>query len=153
MSPAMDDRDCVAFLQWALPRLGMRWHGFRKVRHRVCKRIDRRLRELGLRDPDAYRTWLQAHPHEWSTLDSLCTVTISRFARDRMVFAVLQERVLPELASRVPKGAVTSESCRPCAQQFADALEEFVREHPWQFFNFYDLWDVEAEAAAEEKTP
>jgi chemotaxis protein methyltransferase CheR len=96
----MDDPDCVAFLQWALPRLGMRWQGFRKVRRRVCKRIERRLRELGLRDPDAYREWLQAHPGEWSTLDSLCTVTISRFGRDRLVFAVLQEHVLPELASR-----------------------------------------------------
>ena len=26
------------------------------------------------------------------------------------------------------------------AQQFADCLEEFVREFPWQFYNFYDLW-------------
>jgi predicted LPLAT superfamily acyltransferase len=26
------------------------------------------------------------------------------------------------------------------AQQFIACLEEFVQEHPWQFFNFYDLW-------------
>lgn len=39
-----------------------------------------------------------------------------------------------------PEHARSSEACRPYAQQFADILEAFVREHPWQFFNFFDLW-------------
>jgi predicted LPLAT superfamily acyltransferase len=30
------------------------------------------------------------------------------------------------------------------AQQFIACLEGFVQEHPWQFFNFYDLWHDEA---------
>lgn len=33
-----------------------------------------------------------------------------------------------------------SSSYAPYAQQFADCIERFVREHPWQFHNFYDLW-------------
>jgi len=33
----MNDNDCVEFLQWALPRLHLRWPGFRKVRAQVCK--------------------------------------------------------------------------------------------------------------------
>ncbi len=28
----------------------------------------------------------------------------------------------------------------PYAQQFANCLAEFVHDHPWQFFNFFDLW-------------
>jgi predicted LPLAT superfamily acyltransferase len=28
----------------------------------------------------------------------------------------------------------------PYAQQFADCLEQFVQDYPWQFFNFFDLW-------------
>jgi len=32
-------------------------------------------------------------------------------------------------------------SYAPYAQQFADCMEEFVREHPWQFHNFFDLWN------------
>ena len=44
----MKDEQCVRFLRWALPQLGMRWPGFRKVRKQVCKRIDRRLQDLGL---------------------------------------------------------------------------------------------------------
>ncbi|MCH8155613.1 MAG: hypothetical protein IH786_10185 [Proteobacteria bacterium] len=38
----MPDRDCVGFLQWCLPRLGLRWPGYRKVRRTVCKRVGRR---------------------------------------------------------------------------------------------------------------
>lgn len=41
----------------------------------------------------------------------------------------------------VPPGLGRSaEEYVPYAQQFIACLEEFVQEHPWQFFNFYDLW-------------
>jgi chemotaxis protein methyltransferase CheR len=94
----MKDADCVSFLQWALPQLRMRWPGFRKVRKQVCKRIDRRCKELALPDVVAYRAYLEAHPAEWSMLDSLCRVSISRFYRDRGVFDHLRQVVLPVLA-------------------------------------------------------
>ncbi len=94
----MKDSDCVEFLQWALPQLGMRWPGFRKVRRQVCRRVDRRLRELGLETTRAYRDYLSEHPAEWNALDTLCRIPISRFYRDRGVFDCLRERVLPELA-------------------------------------------------------
>lgn len=48
---------------------------------------------------------------------------------------------------RVPSDARTPEACRPYAQEFADALEEFTQAHPWQFFNFYDLWQKPGESA------
>jgi chemotaxis protein methyltransferase CheR len=92
------DADCVDFLRFALPRLGLRWEGFRKVRRQVCRRVARRLEELGLSDLDAYRTRLEADPAEWAALDALCRVTISRFARDRGVWTSLRDIVLPELA-------------------------------------------------------
>lgn len=94
----MNDADCVEFLQWALPRLRMRWAGFRKVRGQVCKRIGRRLKELGLGDIDAYRSYLDKHSEEWEILDGLCRITISRFHRDRKVFECLRDSVLPDLA-------------------------------------------------------
>jgi chemotaxis protein methyltransferase CheR len=92
--------DCSAFLQWALPQLNLRWHGFRKVRNQVCKRIRRRMQSLGLDDFAAYRDHLQRHPLEWAILDGFCRITISRFYRDRNVFRVLGERILPELAEQ-----------------------------------------------------
>jgi chemotaxis protein methyltransferase CheR len=94
----MKDNDCVQILQWALPRLHMRWPGFRKVRAQVCKRIDRRRRQLKLDDIRAYKVFLQSQAREWLVLDELCRVTISRFYRDRAVFDVLAQQVLPALA-------------------------------------------------------
>jgi chemotaxis protein methyltransferase CheR len=93
------DRRCVEFLQWALPRAGLRWAGFRKVRRQVCRRLQRRLRELGLADLDAYREYLEAHPEEWMVLDALTPITISRFYRDADVFRALEHQVLPALAA------------------------------------------------------
>jgi chemotaxis protein methyltransferase CheR len=96
----VSDADCVRFLQWALPRLGMRWRGFRRVRRQVCKRIARRIKALGLSDLSAYRALLETHPEEWAELDALCRITVSRFFRDRGVFEAVRDMVLPELARR-----------------------------------------------------
>jgi chemotaxis protein methyltransferase CheR len=92
------DAECVAFLQWALPRLGRRWAGYRKVRRQVCRRVGRRAAELGLDSLADYRAHLEANPKEWDRLDGLTNVTISRFHRDRGVFAFLRSDVLPTLA-------------------------------------------------------
>lgn len=43
---------------------------------------------------------------------------------------------------RVPAGLGRSGATyRPYAQEFADALEELTRKHPYQLFNFYDMWE------------
>ena len=96
----MRDEECVRFLQWALPLLGMRWAGFRKVRRQVCRRIARRMEDVSCADAEAYRTYLARHEEEWRVLDGSCRVTISRFYRDRHVFDALRTVVLPELARR-----------------------------------------------------
>lgn len=94
----MNDAECIAFLQWALPRLHLRWAGFRKPRRQVCKRIRRRMGQLGLESAAAYRAYLEANSDEWGRLDGLCRVTISRFYRDRAVMDHLGAVVLPGLA-------------------------------------------------------
>ncbi len=99
----MKDEQCVRFLQWALPQLEMRWPGFRKVRRQVCKRVDRRTKKLCLADVEEYRDYLDAHADEWARLDSLCRITISRFCRDRGVFATLARDVLPALAEQAQR--------------------------------------------------
>jgi chemotaxis protein methyltransferase CheR len=96
----MNDTDCTAFLQWALPQLELRWPGFRKVRRQVCKRLRKRMGDLGLADFAAYRARLAADPAEWQVLDECCHITISRFFRDRGVFEALRGRVLPDIAAR-----------------------------------------------------
>ena len=76
------------------------WPGLRRVRKQVCKRLNRRIGELGLSGLVAYREYLCCHPEEWQVLDSLCRVTISRFYRDKRVFDVLRFEILPSLARR-----------------------------------------------------
>ena len=97
----MKDDRCVRFLQWALPQMHMRWPGFRKVRRQVCRRVDRRMHALGLTHVDEYQDYLETHADEWAALDSLCRITISRFGRDKGVFATLVDAVLPELIRNV----------------------------------------------------
>ena len=97
----MKDDECVSFLQWALPQLHMRWSGFRKIRTRVCKRIQRRIATLQLTGVRDYLAYLETHSEEWQKLDEICQVTISRFYRDKMVFTYLADTVLPALCQRV----------------------------------------------------
>ncbi|WP_455202591.1 CheR family methyltransferase [Kaarinaea lacus] len=91
----------MQFLQWALPRMHMRWPGFRRVHKQVCKRLDQRLTQLKLADVNAYRHYLDAHREEWTVLDGLSRVTISRFYREKAVFHFLEQQVLPELVQQV----------------------------------------------------
>jgi chemotaxis protein methyltransferase CheR len=95
----VSDRDCVAFLQWALPQANLRWPGFRKVRGQVCKRLKRRMNELGLEDFAAYRARLRADATEWVHFDACCRITISRFFRNARVFETLRRDVLPEIGA------------------------------------------------------
>lgn len=99
----MNDTDCTTFLQWALPQLELRWPGYRKVRRQVCRRLRKRMGELGAADFTAYRSRLAADPAEWQVLDQCCHITISRFFRDRGVFEALRRRVLPEIAARAER--------------------------------------------------
>jgi chemotaxis protein methyltransferase CheR len=105
------DSECVALLQWALPHLGLRWRGFRKVRGQVCKRLDRRMRALGIREATAYKAYLDRHADEWHVLDGLCTISISRFYRDHRVFDALGDTVLPMLAAQAMTRTETTVQC------------------------------------------
>ncbi len=122
----MTDAECVAFLQWALPRLQLRWDGFRRFRGQVCKRLHRRLEALALPDLAAYRALLESQPEEWRTLDALCRVTISRFFRDRAVFSLLGESLLPalleELAARGQRLRIWSAGCASGEEPYSVAL-------------------------------
>jgi chemotaxis protein methyltransferase CheR len=110
------DTDCIAFLQWALPQLNLRWSGFRKVRRQVCRRIANRVADLRLGDLAAYRQRLETDPAEWQALDDCCHITISRFFRDRRVFDRLLARVLPHVAARAAReGREALIWCAGCA--------------------------------------
>jgi predicted LPLAT superfamily acyltransferase len=42
----------------------------------------------------------------------------------------------------VPRGlGRAAASYEPYCRQFAECIEAFVREYPWQFYNFFDMWE------------
>ena len=137
----MIDDECIALLQWLLPRLHLRWPGFRRVRKQVCKRFQRRFTELGLDNADAYRDYLRQHPEELSVADYLCRITISRFNRDRSVFVYLADHVLPELGA----GALAQGTTRLTAWSVgcASGEEPYTLALVWHFLVARQLPDLE----------
>ena len=104
----MRDEDCIRLLQAVLPRLGLRWAGYRRVRRTPCRRISRRMRELGLGDVTAYLAYLERAPAEWAALDALLHIPLSRLWRDRAVFDALASDLVPRLAGAALEGGRTT---------------------------------------------
>ena len=107
----MKDEACIHFLQWALPKMELRWEGFRRVRKQVCKRIGQRINQLGLANEWAYRDYLLHHAAEWQILVALCHVTISRFYRDKIIFDQLKSGLIPQLCEQL---RLQDEKCLHC---------------------------------------
>jgi chemotaxis protein methyltransferase CheR len=55
--------------------------------------MQRRIHQLGLAGEKAYRRYLAEHPGEWRALDAVARVTVSRFYRDKRMFAFLADEV------------------------------------------------------------
>jgi chemotaxis protein methyltransferase CheR len=120
----MRDAACNDLIRWAAAEVGLRFEGFRRVRRQVCKRLLGRMVELALSGPTAYRAYLATHPEERAVLDDLCRVHVSRFHRDRAVFAALRERVLPALLEESGAGPlrVWSAGCAGGEEPYTLAL-------------------------------
>lgn len=94
----MTDAALVAFLAWAVQRLGLRWEGVGSFRGTVRKRLARRMKALGLDDLEAYRARLESDASEWPIVEAMCRIPISRLYRDAAVFDWLGAELLPERA-------------------------------------------------------
>ena len=122
MTRGIPEQDWVSFLQWALPQLRFRWRGFRNVRKQVIKRVRRRMGELNLTDLEAYRAHLAATPDEWIVLDRCCRISISRFRRDRAVFDLLRDEVLPRFTEGKDGVAIWCAGCASGEEPYSLAL-------------------------------
>jgi chemotaxis protein methyltransferase CheR len=145
------ERADIEFLQAALPRLGLRWPGFRKVRGQVLKRIKRRLQVLHLQDLAGYAAYLDAHPAEWGVLDQMCRISISRFYRDKGVFATLRETILPELAEQVRASDATVLRCWSAG--CASGEEAYTVQLLWHLCLAGKFPDVQLEIMATDADP
>ncbi len=110
----MSDQDEIRFLQWALPKMGYKWSGFRKPRNQVIKRIKNRIQELNIRGGySEYKSYLEIHPEEWKYFERICFVTISKFFRDRKLWDYLRDEIISDLLKnpKIKKLDIWSAGC------------------------------------------
>ena len=50
------------------------------------------------------------------------------------------ELALPKIIHVPPKQGKTGDAYKPFAKGYINSLEDYTREHPYQFFNFFDMW-------------
>lgn len=83
------------FLREASPLEGLAWRKYRRGSAR--RRVEFRLKELGLDGFDAYLDLLRSDPKERAGLADLMRVTVSRFFREREQWRTLADNILPTL--------------------------------------------------------
>jgi len=79
-----------------LDRLGLSWQGYAKVRKGVKKRICRHMQEHGYQTLDDYLHALD-NPEILTAVERLFCVSISHFFRDRYLWKILGEEILPDI--------------------------------------------------------
>ena len=92
----MDDRQFSQLLD----HFGLSWRGYRKVRKGVKKRISRHMRQLGCHTMEDYLHVLDNNPEIIKDVDRLMTVSISRFFRDRHLWEVMEEKIIPDITTQ-----------------------------------------------------
>jgi len=92
----MDDKE----FRELLDRYGYSWEGYRRVRKGVKKRISRHMEELKCRSMKEYVSLLVEQPALKAQSERLMSVPISRFLRDRRMWNVFEQEILPDLLSR-----------------------------------------------------
>ncbi|HYA14530.1 MAG TPA: CheR family methyltransferase [Syntrophales bacterium] len=91
----MDDNS----FQQLLDRLGLSWSGYARVRKGIKKRVSRHMQELGLQTMKDYLHVLD-DPEILNQVELLMGVSISHFFRDRYLWQVLGEEILPGIINR-----------------------------------------------------
>ena len=95
----MDDDQFRQLLDW----FDFSWSGYRKVRKGVKKRISRHMRELKCPNINTYLDLLNKYAELRQACEKRMTVSISRFFRDRQLWADLEEDILHGMIETYPK--------------------------------------------------
>ena len=88
---SMDDQQ----FRQLLDRLGYSWEGYRKVRKGVKKRISRHMQQLRCRTIDEYFSSLDRDEEVRKHCECLMTVSVSHFFRDRLLWKIIEDQILP----------------------------------------------------------
>ena len=90
--------DFDQFIKEVSPFLNLQWRRFK--RGGIKRKVERRITELGLSHFEDYLLRIERDPEEKSRLSQILTVTITRFFRDKKVFDVLENSIIPSILER-----------------------------------------------------
>ena len=89
----MDDQQFSQLLEY----FGFSWRGYCKVRKGTKKRISRHMNDLNCQNIADYLVELSNNENARQICARLMTVSISRFFRDRKLWEILQNEIIPQL--------------------------------------------------------
>jgi len=93
--------DFEQFIKEAAPLIDLQWRRFK--RGGIKRKVERRIRELGLATFEDYLSIIRKDSKETNRLSQILTVTITRFFRDERVFNILETSIIPMISQH--KGA------------------------------------------------
>ena len=97
----------------------------------LMRRIERRMRTVGVEDFGAYQDYLEVHPDEFARLFDTILINVTSFFRDPLAWDGIRDQVVPQLlAARAPDeairvwsaGCATGEEAYTLAIVLAEAL-------------------------------
>ena len=96
--------DFEQFIKKAAPLIHLQWRRFK--RGGIKRKVERRIRELGLTTFEDYLPFIKRDSEEKGHLSQLFTVTITRFFRDKRVFNILENSIIPVIGDHKGAGDV-----------------------------------------------
>ena len=94
--------DFDQFIKEVAPLLNLQWRRFK--RGGIKRKVERRIIELGLPHFEDYLSRIKRDPEERDHLSQILTVTITRFFRDKKVFDILENSIIPFIVEREDSG-------------------------------------------------
>jgi chemotaxis protein methyltransferase CheR len=80
-----------------LDHFGYSWNGYRRVRKGVKRRISRHIQRVGCSNAQQYLNRLDSDSGLRSQFDGVMSVPVSRFFRDRVLWKMMEDHILPEI--------------------------------------------------------
>ena len=137
----MDDQQ----FRHIIETFGLSWHGYRKVRKGVKKRIARHMQELNCRSVAQYLSVLESNPRLRAQSQRLLTVSISRFFRDRELWRALESIVFPEICGATKNSVrIWSSGCARGEEPYSIAIAWDVFTRASELHRHLDLWATDA---------
>ncbi|HLH25032.1 MAG TPA: CheR family methyltransferase [Chloroflexota bacterium] len=136
------DRRMRALLEQLRKESGIDFSRYRQPT--IQRRLRRRMADTGRETLDEYLRFLQRHPEEYQRLADSFLIKVTDFFRDPELFAVLRERILPELIAEArgrgnelrlwSAGAATGEEAYSLAILLADLLGDELEDFSVRVF-------------------